>query len=77
MKNGTCVKCQSDEVFLVRGNKRLVIGVRRSAMLDYYVCADCGYTEIYVNADDDLDYISENFYYADGRKHKKKRKNDE
>ena len=76
MKNGTCVKCQSDEVFVVHNNARLFIGFTHTkAPLDTFICADCGYTETYINRAADLEHIRANYPYADGRK--QKRKNDE
>jgi len=66
MKNGTCPKCGSSEVFA--GTKvfpksgpfscnAIPISLTAMAPLDNYVCAACGYVESYISREEDLDGI--------------------
>lgn len=66
MKNGRCPKCESCEIYRKREGIRTGIGDRIkvsvswwwSAMLDDYVCANCGYVESYVPEESDRHEIA-------------------
>jgi ribosomal protein S27AE len=66
MKNGTCPKCGSSEIFA--GTKvfpksgpfscnAIPVSLTAMAPLDNYVCAACGYVESYISRAEDLDGI--------------------
>lgn len=79
MKNGTCPKCGSTEVYDDTSKGRLARGYRDGLALDgfssmaiiNYVCTDCGYSESYVQFPRDLERIKYKWH------HTTKRKNDE
>lgn len=62
MKNGICTKCGLEAVFL-RESSRSGVGIATStfgqAMTEFYVCANCGYVEIYARIAD-LPAIAQN-----------------
>ena len=68
MKSGRCPKCGSDKIhqgtriWCKRGehhSNAIPIGLFNYAVLDNYVCADCGYVESYVAERYDLERIAE------------------
>ena len=64
MKSGSCPKCNSDEVYLdENAGHGVVITIHLLAfqMTDLYVCADCGYLEIYSVVGADLRRVKEKF----------------
>jgi len=55
MKNGICSKCGVDAVFLrdsTRNELTIPLGLFGAAGTDIYVCANCGYVEIYARSSD-------------------------
>jgi predicted nucleic-acid-binding Zn-ribbon protein len=65
MKNGTCPKCASEEIFSNDASpqssdrvtlKEGIIG-KDASMVTRYVCAQCGYLEYYLPAEVDRDWI--------------------
>lgn len=53
MKDGTCVKCGSTEVYrrkqhYAQGISSLVISILKTIYLDIYACTTCGYIETYL-----------------------------
>ena len=57
MKNGTCPRCKSKEVYSSENlryksgtynSNTIPLSFLRSIPLDNYVCVDCGYVESYV-----------------------------
>ncbi len=51
MKNGICPKCEAKDVHVVTNNMMEVavpITWLRRAYINYYVCTNCGYVEIFV-----------------------------
>jgi predicted nucleic-acid-binding Zn-ribbon protein len=70
MKDGRCPKCGANSVYM-RENVRTPTGagmitlkgtvLGSAAPLDNYVCADCGYVELYMPDKKHLDYVAENW----------------
>lgn len=61
MKNGVCLKCKSEEVYVDSTNRHGII-VPVSAFYHQthqYVCADCGYLEFYAQTGHDLSKIKQ------------------
>lgn len=63
MKNGTCPKCQSKEIYSgvsvksksgFNNSNTIPVTSFRAANLDNYVCGQCGYVESYIAKDKDL-----------------------
>lgn len=55
MKNGICPKCHQKEIFLrdsTRNEFKVALGMFGAASTDIYVCASCGYIEIYAQTSD-------------------------
>jgi predicted nucleic-acid-binding Zn-ribbon protein len=52
MKNGICIKCEAKEVHVVtQTSVEVAINVETGmAYLRYYVCTNCGYTELYTDS---------------------------
>jgi predicted nucleic-acid-binding Zn-ribbon protein len=68
MKNGTCPKCGSTEVYHQVGHQAsqelivLVGGIlSRGIAPDKYACTNCGYLEYYLPLADDIKTIQENW----------------
>ncbi len=64
MKNGTCPKCVSNDVHIVSNTAtEVAIAIKWSstAYLDYYVCAGCGYVEMFVKDKHLLPKIAEKY----------------
>ena len=64
MKDGVCRNCGEREVYMRRdGNYGLNVPVSMfsKTFLELYVCALCGYLEFYVQGEDRLKQIPENF----------------
>ncbi|HTX93320.1 MAG TPA: hypothetical protein VMC09_19040 [Anaerolineales bacterium] len=58
MKNGTCPKCNSTEVYRYNGGLKAATGEchfemgtwsSKNVLLNTYLCTQCGYTEMYVS----------------------------
>jgi predicted nucleic-acid-binding Zn-ribbon protein len=60
MKDGICPKCEAKEVHVVsQTSVEVAINVgREMAYLGYYVCTNCGYTELYVLESEMLQQIA-------------------
>jgi hypothetical protein len=60
MKDGICLKCEAKEVHVVsQTSAEVAINVgREMAYLCYYVCTNCGYTELYVLESEMLQQIA-------------------
>lgn len=60
MKDGICPKCQAKDVHVVsQTSVELAINVgRQMAYLSYYVCTNCGYTELFVLESEMLQHIA-------------------
>lgn len=59
MRSGICPKCKSEEVYISRRDTH---GVRvpvswLDVLTDLYVCADCGYLELYVEGKLNLEKV--------------------
>ena len=74
MKSGICPKCGSDEVYKRESAYHVVIWLswKSRSLPYYYVCADCGHVEWYIEEQDDLETIRKKWKHATG-KHKRKR----
>lgn len=51
MKSGVCTKCEGREVHVVEKTATEVaigLGWTATAFLNYYVCTNCGYVELFV-----------------------------
>lgn len=62
MKNGICPKCNQKEVYLrdsLRNDFSIALGMFGSAATNIYVCANCGYVEIYVAEERDFAAIAQ------------------
>lgn len=80
MLSGVCPKCGSTEVYAGTelnwkdGNNysnTIPISFWRTAALDNYVCADCGYVESYVAKTKHLDMIRKNWPRVSDIKYKR------
>ena len=64
MKDGICPKCEAKEVRLVE-NTAWMFAIRltflQKAMLNYYVCTNCGYVELFVKGESLLPKIAEKY----------------
>jgi predicted nucleic-acid-binding Zn-ribbon protein len=64
MNTGICLKCGEKEVHLA-SNTTVEVAValtwRESATLDYYVCTNCGYVELFVQDAELLPKIAEKY----------------
>jgi C4-type Zn-finger protein len=53
MRSGKCPKCESDEVYLLQSSwtikNHITISWKNEALLDFYICDECGYTENYIS----------------------------
>jgi predicted nucleic-acid-binding Zn-ribbon protein len=60
MKDGICAKCEAKEVHVVsQTGVEIAINVgREMAYLNYYVCTNCGYTELFVRDSEMLQQIA-------------------
>lgn len=67
MKQGTCPKCNSKEVYAgvdvlpksgPFGSNSIPVSIVSIAALDNYVCTECGYLERYIADDEKLKEIS-------------------
>ncbi len=67
MKKGKCPKCESPDVHVVTTTTSEVaisINWLNTAFLDYYVCAKCGYVEMFVRDPSMLPKIAEKYPIA-------------
>ena len=67
MKNGKCPKCNSREVYKHSGisqRSHLSVSTFKQAKLEDYVCAGCGYLEVYIIKSEDLKKIREKWQRA-------------
>lgn len=64
MKSGICSKCEAKEIHVV-SNTAVEVGVnvswRETAYLNYYICTNCGYTELFVHDMQLLPKIAEKY----------------
>jgi hypothetical protein len=53
MKNGKCLKCNSNNIHIVSNypDNTIPVSTLRVAMLDKYICINCGYIEQYLTND--------------------------
>ena len=64
MKDGICPKCGEREVYLRRDGTyglNVPVSMFSKTLLEAYVCARCGYLEFYVQNEEKLKQIPENF----------------
>ncbi len=68
MRNGTCPKCNSNNVYAAYDNGGAhgvnsipVSPLGRYIMLDNYVCGDCGYVEFYISNPTGMEKIKNNW----------------
>jgi predicted RNA-binding Zn-ribbon protein involved in translation (DUF1610 family) len=63
MKNGTCPKCGSTEIFRIPGQRRtfenresirLGLTVFSNMMLTRYICVNCGFSEEWLDEPEDI-----------------------
>ena len=66
MKDGTCPKCGSEEVYVDSTRHGIIVPVTAftQAQTHLYLCADCGYMEFYAQTGFDLQKIKERFRKA-------------
>lgn len=62
MRSGICPKCNGDDVRLTESFPPTVansvqLGFFRYAVLDHYICGNCGYHESYVTQEDSLQAV--------------------
>ncbi len=63
MKNGICLKCKAEEVYLSHTDThgtRIPLGLT-IVFTELYVCGKCGFFETYVQHQSDLKKISEKY----------------
>ncbi|MGL5717678.1 MAG: hypothetical protein ACRCX2_31995 [Paraclostridium sp.] len=63
MKSKKCFKCNSDKISIV---KSMPIQMQKGLMPkylnpNYYICSDCGYTELWIDSKQELSYIKDNY----------------
>lgn len=64
MTTGICPKCSGSEIRVVANTATEVaisIGWTATAFLNYYVCTDCGYVELYVQDEKLLPKLAEKY----------------
>lgn len=65
MKSGVCPKCNSEEVYVHKapGPHGLIIPIQTFAAQpsSLFICADCGYIEVYAETGFDLSKVKEKF----------------
>ena len=64
MKNGICPKCESKEIRVISNTATevaIAITWASTASLDYYVCTNCGYIELFVQEPELLPRIAEKY----------------
>ena len=64
MKDGICPKCEAKEIHLyTKTSVEVAIAVTMwsTASLDYYVCTNCGYVELFVRDKSLLPKIAEKY----------------
>ena len=62
MKSGICPKCEKAKVHIYKNTAvetSINIGFFKSADLNYYICTNCGYVELFVENDEHLPRIAE------------------
>ncbi len=73
MKKGVCPKCQSKEVYSgasvksksgLHHSNTIPVTTFREAVLDNYVCGQCGYVESYIAKEKDLAAIKKRWPLA-------------
>ncbi len=62
-KETKCIKCNSEKIKLV---KALPVQIQKGLIPKlinpkYYICTDCGYTEIWIESEEELKYIENNY----------------
>jgi hypothetical protein len=78
MRSGVCPKCGSEEVYvgppsslLAKRYNIIPITIWFYAVLDYYVCANCGYVESYIIDEGKLRKISQKWPRVSEQKKKR------
>ena len=64
MKDGVCPKCKAAEVHIVTQTAvevSIAITWSKTAGLNYYVCTNCGYVELFVQEEGHLPHIAEKY----------------
>jgi hypothetical protein len=63
MKDGVCPKCEAKEVHVYGTSAELSVrlGAFSSAGVAYYICANCGYVELFIENKADLPKIAEKY----------------
>jgi uncharacterized Zn finger protein len=74
MKSGICPKCGSEEVYKRKSGGYTTVMITRftGVITYYYVCAECGYVESYIEERDKLETIRKKWEHAT-KKFKRKR----
>jgi predicted nucleic-acid-binding Zn-ribbon protein len=77
MKSGVCPKCGSNEVYSRRGSywtspyMTISVDYFSHVKTDIYVCANCGFTEVYIPDVNALRKIAKKWQSVDSRKRKR------
>ena len=66
MKNGICLKCEAKEIHVytnMDGQSAIAITMWKwkNAKIDYYICTNCGYVELFVQDKSLLPEIAEKY----------------
>jgi predicted nucleic-acid-binding Zn-ribbon protein len=64
MKSGICPKCEAKEVHLytnLSAELSINVGFLSAANLNYYICTNCGYVELFVQEKSVLPKIAEKY----------------
>jgi len=73
MKNSTsCIKCNSPKVIKIGGGNKwkgfhaaFQIGGMNVVTMDRFICVSCGYTELWIEKDEDLKKLENRFDQKD------------
>ncbi|MFR4995586.1 MAG: hypothetical protein ACLUDK_00045 [Clostridium paraputrificum] len=64
MKNEMkCLKCNSDEIKVIKApTVQMQKGIMPKLLNPYYyICCECGYTEIWINSKEELNYLKKHY----------------
>ena len=66
MKNrGTCRKCRSHDIIRIdgklEGGTAIFLGLVESVTLTRYICGNCGFTEEWVESEEDIDKLKRRY----------------
>lgn len=67
MHSGICAKCQQAAIYEVIGMGEdgfLQVGIFGRIMLSHFICAECGFTEIYVVHPNERDIVKKKGHYV-------------